>query len=204
MTPAELERANTWFIEIVETIVENVQWCREGDECRAVGHGGLSINTRKGCWHQHSTGNEGWSVVPLVMHLKGYDNAAATEWVEVFLRAHPGTGRAIAGEHDQEREIESAALTQAIIDKLLDPTGTPAEVYLRSRGITGPIPDFVYFLPAVRCGEGAVAALLKSHDRVVGVQLGYIDPNGRKTTVPPYRRRHMREKAPDAVFQYQR
>src|SRR4051812_12542487 len=55
MTPADLERAGTWLIEIVNTLIEDVRWRQEGDEHHAVGQGGLSINTRKGGWYQHST-----------------------------------------------------------------------------------------------------------------------------------------------------
>ena len=72
---------------------------------------------------------------------------------------------------------------------------------MRSRGITGPLPDFVKFLPNARCGEGAIAGLLQARGRVVGLQIGYIDPDGRKSTVDPPRRRFALEKAPDAVFE---
>ena len=127
MSPAELERANTWLIEFVETIIEGVKWRREGDEHHVIGHGGLSINTKKGCWFQHSTGKGGWTVIQLVALLKGYSNTAATEWVGAFLRSHAGTGSTIPGDGDHGHEIESAALAQEIIDKLVDPAGTPAK-----------------------------------------------------------------------------
>jgi hypothetical protein len=56
MTPADLERANRWLIEITEALVEGVQWRTEGDERRAMNLGGLVINTRKGCWFIHAEG----------------------------------------------------------------------------------------------------------------------------------------------------
>lgn len=61
------------------------------------------------------------------------------------------------GDDDDDHEIVNAAIAQELIDKLVDPMGTPAEGYLLSRGITGPLPDCVRFLPHARCGEGALA-----------------------------------------------
>jgi len=54
MTPAELERANTWLLEIGDAL-ESVKWHQGGDQNHAVGQGGLRINLRTGGWHQHST-----------------------------------------------------------------------------------------------------------------------------------------------------
>jgi hypothetical protein len=54
MTPAELERANTWLLKIGDTL-ESVEWHQEGDQNHAVGQGGLRINLRTGGWHQHFT-----------------------------------------------------------------------------------------------------------------------------------------------------
>src|SRR3954469_8582762 len=130
MTPAELERANTWLLEIVDVLIEGVKWRQEGDENHAVGQGGLSINFRKGCWHQHSTHKGGWNALSLVAHLRNCNAASATEWLALFLKSHPGTGTVPAGD-DEDREIESAETTQEIIDKLVSPEGTPAEAYLR-------------------------------------------------------------------------
>jgi hypothetical protein len=42
---------------------------------------------------------------------------------------------------------------------------------------------------------------LTSHGRIVGVQVGYLDPDGQKSTIDPKRRRFMLEKAYDAVFE---
>jgi hypothetical protein len=84
---------------------------------------------------------------------------------------------------------------------LVDVTGTVAETYLKSRRIEPPYPDFVRFCANARCGEGAIAGILRSHGRVIGVQLGFLDPDGRKSTVEPIRRRFMLEKVSDAVFE---
>src|SRR4051795_1348650 len=115
MSPADIERASTWLIEIVETIMEGVKWRLEGDEHHASGQGGLTINTRKGCWFSHSAGKGGWNAISLVTFLKTCDSSTATQWVVAFLRAHPGTGSTVPGDSDDEREIENAALAQEIV-----------------------------------------------------------------------------------------
>src|SRR3954471_20887436 len=138
MNAADLERANSWIIEIVGALIEDVGWRIEGSEHQAIGHGGLSVNTYKGAWFQHSTGKGGYDVLSLVKHLRNCNDAVATQWVQAFLKAHPGEGSAVL-DAEEERTIKRAEITREILDRLVDPVGTPAATYLRSRGITGPI-----------------------------------------------------------------
>jgi hypothetical protein len=42
---------------------------------------------------------------------------------------------------------------------------------------------------------------LRSHGRIVGLQVGYLDAIGRTSVVPPQRRRFNLESAPDAIFE---
>lgn len=200
LTAQDDERLRTWLVEIAETILDGVQWQQEGDEFRAKGHGGLTINVAKRCWYLHSEGKGGISAIHLIEQLKRCSASEALAWAKSWAQAHPGVGRH-AGTDEHDLETHSAPIAQDIINHLVEPAGTIAETYLRSRGITGPLPDFVRFLPHARAGESAVVGLLTSHGRIVGCQVGYLDPDGRKSTVPPYRRRHMLEKAPDAVFE---
>ena len=154
-------------------------------------------------WFEHSTRKGGHDVVSLVKYLKNYDDASAIQLNSGILHSHPGIGSAVL-DVEEDRVIERAEITQEIFGRLVDPGGTPAEIYLQSRGITGPLPDFVKYWPNARCGEGAVVGLLSARGRVVGLQAGYIDPDGRKSTIWPYRRRFALEKAPDAVFEIPR
>src|SRR5262249_39972144 len=156
--------------------IEGVAWRQEGDERRAVGQSGLTINARKGCWYAHAAGKGGVSVLPLIQLLKSCSRAEAMTWGKSWLRSHPGTGSAVAGDGEDDREIGYAAIAQELIAKLVDPVGTPAETYLRSRGIAGALPECIGFLADARVGESALAGLLTSHGRIVGVQLSYLDP----------------------------
>jgi hypothetical protein len=199
MTPADIERLRSWSIEIVDAIVPAAKWRVEGVERKLVGSGGLSINCRTGAWYSHSLGRGGWSPVSLIRLLKQCSYAEALTWAQAWLVEHPGTGALDA--IDPEEPIEHGEIARGIIAKLGPIEGTPGEANLRKRGIEGAIPDFVKYLPDARCGEGAIAALLTSHGRVVGVQLGYLTPSGDKSLVEPVRRIYMLEPAPDAAFE---
>ena len=170
MTPTDLERLSTWTVEVIEALVEGVRWRQEGDERRALNHGGLTINERKGCWYSHSAGKGGVSVLPLIRLLKSCSQAEATDWGKAWLHSHPGTGSGTSAD-DAEPEIDNAAIAQEIIAKLLDPAGTAVTDYLNSRSINRVLPPCVKFLPNARVGEGALVGVLTSHGRTTGAHL---------------------------------
>src|SRR5215217_277268 len=182
MTPAELERANTWLLEIGDAL-ESVEWHQEGDQNHAVGQGGLPINLRKGGWHQHSTHKGRRNALLFVAHLRSCNAVSATKWLALFLTSYPGSGTVPAGDAE-DREIDRAPTTLQIIDTSVSPEATPAATDLWSRNILGPIPDFIKYLPNARCGEGAMGGLL-ARDYGVGVQIGYRDPDDRKQLLLP-------------------
>ena len=65
-----------------------------------------------------------------------------------------------------------------------DPLGTPAAAYLRSRGLVPPFPPGVRWLEGARLGEGAIVGVLTTAlGDPVGIQLGYPDPQGRKSVM---------------------
>jgi putative DNA primase/helicase len=204
MNAAEEERFNTHIFGVVETVVEGVQWQQAGDERKATGAklGWLSINTQNGRWHQFSTGKGGYGSISILRHLKGYTRKQAEAWGDTFLKSHPGTGTGFVG---GDTEIESALAAQEILDQLVEPGLTKAATYVRvERGIE--ITDFsnmpVRFLPYARVGESAIAGILTSHGRVVGVQIGYLNFHAGKSLVSPVRRRFALERCPDAIFDF--
>jgi hypothetical protein len=198
MTPADFERLLTWTPEIAKALLlADTRWRQEGAELRAIGTKlGLSINTVTGVWAAFAASQGGLGAVSLIGYLKGGDQNTALEWASAWLAEYPGTGSIDGAANDavEAAEIASAELTNKLIRRLVPAAGTTAEVYLRSRGIAGPIPDLIRYLPDARAGEGAIAALLTARERLVGVQVGYLDPEGRKSLVTPIRRRFMLEK----------
>ena len=204
MTPSEFERLRSWMPEIaVALFPSGTKFTDEGDERRFLGQGGFSINRRRGLWYSFNGGKGGRSATSLIAFIKGCGEAEAVEWANAWLGSHPGTGETgIADDPDDVgHHCASAAEAREILKRLVDPSGTPAEAYLRERSITGPLPECVRFLPNARVGEGAIAAILTVRGRIVGVQLGYLDSDGRKSTVNPHRRRFMLNGVPDAVFE---
>src|SRR6516165_2942667 len=83
----------------------------------------------------------------------------------------------------------------------VDIYGTPAERYLRDvRRIDAPYPSDFKYVEDARTGEGALLVPLYVEERVVAVQLIFLDREGRKSTVAPVKQRFALEHAPDATF----
>jgi len=96
-----------------------------------------------------------------------------------------------------ERESRQAAMAEAMRQwaSARDVTGTPAEVYLRSRGITGPLPWSVRFTYAplrfdkktsTAAGPRLPALILACQnvsDRIVGVQRVFLTRTGQKAAM---------------------
>jgi hypothetical protein len=199
LTPADGERLSTWQLDIVRTINPDAKVRAEGDERRVIGIGigGLSISAAAGVWYCHSAG-KGGGPVELIEFLRECSETDAVVWARAFLKSHPGTGELTLANHP---EIDIAELARGLLDRLVDPADTPAIAYQKARGILIPPPACVRFLPDARTGEHAIVGLLSANGRTVGLQLGYIDPTGRKSLVLPQRRRFNIEKAPGAVFE---
>jgi len=83
----------------------------------------------------------------------------------------------------------------------VDIYGTPVERYLRDvRRIDAPYPSDFKYVEDARTGEGALLVPLYVEERVVAVQLIFLDREGRKSTVAPVKQRFALEHAPDATF----
>jgi hypothetical protein len=201
MNAAEAERLRTWAIPIAEALLPEVTRRDEGNEVRFPDRGGLTINRHSGAWYQHATGQGSWSALALIQLLGYPAPAEALKWAMAWLGAHPGTGPSIGAHDDEDNDSPSKSDAEIILCNTIEITGTPAERYLSEhRRIDPPYPPDLKYLPNARCGEGALVAPLYSHERITGIQVTYLDMEGRKSVVSPQRRRFNLEKAPDAVF----
>jgi hypothetical protein len=208
LTPEDGERLRSWSIEIAASLLPDSAQRDEGHDRRFGDTGGLVIDKSRGCWWSYAAGRGGWSTIKLISLLKdGWSAAEVEKWALAWLANHPGTGSCTGGDVDDDGLGDGAAsrarseFAREILDNSIPIEGTPAADYLASRGVHGTYPDCVRYFPGARTGEGALVGVLQSHDRVVGIQLTYIDPMGRKSLVEPARRRFMLEKSPDAVFE---
>jgi Protein of unknown function (DUF3631)/Toprim domain len=203
ITAAEFERSRTWILEIAAAVLPGTAWQDVGEERAFASTGGLSINRRNGLWFCHAAGRGGCSPIELVRFVKDWSMADASAWVLAFLGSHPGTGAATDSTEDGDGDAAAEARrikAEATIAATLPVEGTPAEAYLRSRGLVPPYHGCVGFVPDARVGEGALVGRLEEHGRVVGVQLTHLDPDGRKSLALPLRRRSNLEKSPGAGF----
>jgi hypothetical protein len=203
---AEFVRARTFLVEITKDLLpEGTKWRTEGNEWRAEHSGGLSINTRTAEWRFWGSGIGGYSPLKLIAQLRpNYPAEECVAWLLAWLKTHPGVGSCTT-ESDDDGETgapspASVARAREALDTMQRAEGTLAEVCLRSRAIEPPYPDCVGYIEDARCGEGALVAVLTAHDRVVGVQLGYLTPDGQKSLISPQRERFNLERQPGAVF----
>ena len=203
LEPEEVARLDTWIATIAQELRPGpVTPTSEG--CRLGRRGSLAVATTA-LWHDHQAGKGDRGALSLIRHLRQCDAAAAGYWAAAWLDAHSGLGdftadtAAISSETSEQR----AAFVGQVLTEATDPLGTPAEAYLRSRGLMPPYPECVRFLPDARLGESAVVGLLTTADgEPVGCQLGYLTPEGKKSAAPPARQMFLldREKAALAAF----
>jgi hypothetical protein len=153
---------------------------------------------KAGVWH-HRSAAQGGDALGLVKWVLNVEIAPAIQWAKDFLGIEPGRDlpplpeRApIAADSPAEAERRRAlALSIWRFTKPLE--GTPAEAYLRSRGIVGALPPSLRFHPSVRhTGTKSTAfpkgrafpALVARVEDAAGGFLGvwriYLEPDGRK------------------------
>jgi putative DNA primase/helicase len=208
MNTADDLRLRTWAIDIALTLLpEGTTQSTEGHNTRfhGVNAGGLSIVTNTGVWWVHALGRGGESAIGLIQHLRACSHTEAVDWSEAWLASHAGTG-SCDGAEDAAALAAGAPVYAEIAKELLahavPAEGTAVEAYLRSRDLVPPYPDCVRFVPDVRVGEHAIVGVLSARGRTVGVQVGFLTPDGRKTPLSPQRRVYYleRDAGPEGVF----
>lgn len=155
----------------------------------------------KGQWYDHEEGLGG-DGLELVRHRKGLANGAAAEWASDWLghRAKPSIGASdryfgptAADSMDGRTPLtdeERAAKVAAILERCVDASGTPAELYLRNRGISlAPLPRSIKFRANAHGRYGAVVALSTDDSGDVhALQQIYVTEDGRKAPVKVQKR----------------
>lgn len=202
------QRATSWNTVIAETLLGS-GYRDDGHERKWPGHGGFHIDKRDGAWFSFAEDKGGYSAVALVRFIRSkYDQQAAVRWIESFLGKHPGLGPSNTDVDDDDagdaRRRARAAEGRRILEAMVPIGGTPSEQYLQARSLSPPYAsDLLGHIEDVRVGESALVAVMRADERVTGVQLTYLDPNGRKSLVEPVRDRFDLEPAKHAVFEIQ-
>jgi putative DNA primase/helicase len=184
-----LERLNTWLPEIASVLSPDTPAKPQPNGSTRFGRkGSLVVGPEAGLWYDHEAGVGGRDALSLIKHLGDRD---PNKWVKKFLSDHDGDGL-LSGEptEDPRDALEaSCAAVEFFLAQATGLKGTPAGTYLRSRGIKGPYPENLSYVPEARLGEGALMATVAEADgTAVAVQLTYLSANGKKSKVAPTRR----------------
>ena len=153
------------------------------------------VNDTKGVFNCFGCSAHG-DVLDFIMETEGLHFMSAVRWLEGSADLPPADPAAREREERIEREARAAAIVQAQAQwrAARSIVGTPAELYLRSRGITEPVPPSIRFgrVPLWRNKKtGAdgrlfpalIGACQDVHGKVVGVQRVFLTEDGRKAPI---------------------
>lgn len=141
---------------------------------------------RAGRWFDHEAG-VGGDGLELIRHHKSLSDTEARRWArnwigEIQHRPTPAVA-AVSGTMDSKKAVAE------IIAHLEGIAGTPAETYLRNRGITKTPPDCIRYRRCASGKYGALVALAKDEAGVVlAVQQIYLTDDGQKAPVKVVKR----------------
>jgi DNA primase len=149
------------------------------------------VNDTKGLFHCFGCGASG-DVIDFIRAIDGLDFRGAVEFLaNGDLPAADPIDRVKAERIERAERIEATKEAFRQWASARSITGTPAEIYLRSRGITGPVPWSVRFTYApIRIDKetgkpgprlpALIAACQDVRGKIVGVQRIFLDREGRK------------------------
>jgi DNA primase len=150
----------------------------------------MQLNDAKGTFHCFGCG-VGGDIVTYVMHVQRCDFRGAMRWLgSADLPEVDPAQRARAAVEDEAERAAAIAEAQAIWDRAAPAAGTPAEVYLRSRGILIPPPSSIRFVSTYAwrdAGTGEtgpdlpalIAAVTWANDQITGLQRIFLRDGGR-------------------------
>jgi hypothetical protein len=199
-------RLDTYIVEIACALRPEAPSTASADGIR-VGHQGSLWIRPDASWFDFEGDVGGSNALALIAYLLDIDRhdtspVATTQFARRWLVDHPGEGSFRPAPFDPSQLTRKAQLRAQFAEQVLrarqDVSGTAAERCLNSRGLFAPFPNIIAFYPNARNGEGALVGIRSMPDgRAVGVQLGYIDPQGRKSTIEPKRLSFLSELDPD-------
>jgi hypothetical protein len=206
LTETASRRLDTYLVEIVAALRPEAPSVATTDDIRFGRQGSLQIRP-DASWVDYEDEKGDRGAITLIAHLLDADQhdlnpASVTRFAQRWLADHPGNGSFKPAAFDASKvtrkaEQYAAFAVQVLRDRQVV-SNSEAELNLNSRGLFAPWPNCVAYYPRARSGEGALVGILSMPDgRVVDVQLGYLDPQGRKSTLEPKRRRFSSELNPD-------
>ena len=174
---------------------------RDGNEWRCGDVGGakgksLGVHLRGekvGVWSDFASGEAG-DLIDLIQAVKRIDKGCAVSWAKNYLGIKNGDaatnsttatsragGATASGDDDAHRRIEYA---RELWQRAVPAEGTPVAHYLRSRGITIPVPTTIRYIPDLKHGPSGlilpamVAAVQGLDRRVYGIHRTFLTADG--------------------------
>jgi hypothetical protein len=190
LSAADDERLNTWVQQIAIELRPKTPVRTESDGAIRVGNkGSLAISDEAGVWYNHEAGKGGVTALALIEHLLE-ETSSPVRWAREFLRSHDGAGP--LSQLVKEDKTDSATarakvdFAKGVLSRAVAAKGTPAEKYLRARGLLPPYPKNIKFIPDARIGEGAMVVIVEDlAGEAVAIHMHYIDPDGQGSIIEP-------------------
>ncbi len=141
---------------------------------------------RAGRWYDHEAG-VGGDGLELIRHHKGLSDAEARRWARDWIGDIQF--RSASRPAPQAKVTDHKAVVAEIVAGCAAITGSPAEAYLRNRGITVTPPDCIRFRASAYGNHGALVALATdSGGQVLALQQIYLTDDGRKAPLKVVKR----------------
>ena len=200
ITPELALRLCSWSVELAEHLLPQgtPSYVLDG-ETRFGRKGALAVH-HDGSWHDFEGDAHGHGALSLIAHLQADATPATVQaFARTWLQQHPGHGAHEVSGYSNDtavsaREQARAEHAKQVLTKGQPIAGSEIEVYLQSRGLQIPASTVATYYPNARAGEAALVGILRKADgRPVGVQVGYVDPRGRKSALLPQRNLFMAE-----------
>lgn len=143
---------------------------------------------KTGKWYDHESGIGG-DGLELICHTLNLRNGAACDWARNWLGLSENNHIKIVTPSSKQQQDEKAEKVADILKGCGPINGTPAERYLKRRGITVEPPPCIQFRPYAYAGYGALVAQATDADgNVLAIQQIYLTDAGEKAPVPVVKR----------------
>jgi len=143
-----------------------------------------------GKWYDHEAGHGGGPLELIRCHTR-LDLDAARDWGADWLGSTPRPAKDRPPRQDPCRGKAPTGHVASILTACVPVQETPAETYLRRRGITWSLPNSLLFQPKAQGGFGALVALATDdHGEALALQQIAVTDDGRKAPVGVVKRTH--------------